>query len=127
MPHLCLDGDVAVPLAALLIGSGYPTRTTRDERRLRARDHDQLMFAARRGWVLVTHNRGDFRLLHDAWLGWTGVWSIPEEHAGILVVDQEPPHRLAAEIAQFLATNPPLANALWDWKASRGWARRQTM
>jgi hypothetical protein len=50
----------------------------------------QLLNAAQRGLIFVTHNRTDFELLHDAWRLWSTVWNVPPAHAGILIIRQPP-------------------------------------
>ncbi len=116
MPTLFLDENVKVELADALNAAGIPTRTTRDERRLRAIDADQLLFCAEQGWVLVTQNRRDFLALHEGWVTWTTAWGIALVHGGIFVLDQGPlVPDLVAAIVPFLITDLKLANSLWNW------------
>lgn len=124
-----LDENVAVELAAMLRRHGHSANTAADERRLGASDAHQILHAAQRNWVILTHNRYDFHLLHTAWLLWADAWHNPQQHAGILIIEQS--RRLdsiayARLIADFV-TNPEhqLQNSLYDWKSTRGWLRYQ--
>ena len=55
-PRLYLDEDVDPLLARILADRGFDVLTTRDARRIAARDEDQLAFAAREGRAILTHN-----------------------------------------------------------------------
>ncbi len=121
MPILYLDEDVKREVVDLLVAPDLSIRTTRSERRLSASDPFQLVYAAEQGWVVVTCNRDDYRLLHDAWLLWSHRWNVTMQHAGILALDQgHPAPVMAAAISGFLATDPELANAMYDWTARDG-------
>src|SRR5437868_5638451 len=74
MAALYLDEDIPVALADLLHARGHRAITTRHERHLGSPDPEQLLFAANGGLALVTHNRGDFARLHEAWLTWARGW-----------------------------------------------------
>jgi len=41
----------------------------------RAADYRQLLIAAEQGRILVTHNQGDYSLLHGARLLWSVSWT----------------------------------------------------
>jgi hypothetical protein len=68
MAAFYFDEDVPEDLVPLLTERGHIVATTRSEGRKGAPDPRQLLYAAGRGWILVTLNRGDYRLLHDACL-----------------------------------------------------------
>ena len=127
MTALYLDENVAVELAATLRRYGHSVSSAADERRLGASDAHQLLYAAQRNWVIVTHNRYDFHLLHTAWLLWSDAWRTPQQHAGILIIDQSrrfDSMAYARLIADFVATpEAQLDGALYDWKPARGWLR----
>lgn len=86
------DEDVDVLIAVLLRARGFSVLTTRDARRLRATDEEQLAFATAAQRTLVTHNRVDFEALHHAYL------SAGKDHAGIIIARRHP----AQEIVQRL-------------------------
>jgi hypothetical protein len=124
-----LDHNVAAATAGFLRALGHGARTAQDVGLAAAADHRQLLEAAQRGWVLVTYNAKDFRLLHDAWCEWPPAWGLdpPPRHAGILVVPQpgpgdgaRTPARVAEAISRF-AADGPLANALHRWSPAQGW------
>ncbi len=125
-----LDEDVAEEVASLLADRGHFVTTTRRERRKGAPDPRQLLFAAGRGWILVTSNRHDYELLHDAWLMWSHEWRVSHLHTGILVVQQPRPGSVTLDmIADALhafvrdAPDAGLPNGLHEWSRSNGWRR----
>jgi hypothetical protein len=121
------DENVSLGLERLLRPRGHAFTTTHAERRLGSPDSHQLLFAATRGWTLITHNRGDFRLLHDAWHLWSDAWRVSPQHAGILVLEPVPGQTAAdvAELIQDIVTrrDVSLPNALYDWGLVTGWVR----
>ena len=121
-----LDHNVRVLVAELLRASGQTAVTARDLFLTRATDDELLLAAAERGWTLVTNNRKDFELLHDAWLRWSAAWGAAAAHAGILVLPQPwPADRSARVLRDFLASSRPLSNALYVFRGSAGgWDRR---
>jgi hypothetical protein len=89
-------------------------------------DSYQVLTAAHNGWVLMSHNRKDFRLLHNAWLLWRDAWGVSASvaHGGILIL----PHDRASDTVQRLdlfATSRPgsLADQIYEYRTSRGWVR----
>ncbi len=125
MRALSFDQNVSHVTAKLLRESGYAVTTADDAELAAATDERHLLFAAQQQWLLVTHNRKDFQLLHDAWVLWSRAWGITPEHPGILVpTDRWPPERAWREIAAFLAGETILTNTLHAWKASADWQRR---
>ena len=117
-----LDEDVAVRIARLLRAVGRDVTTCHDVGLVRAKDWQQLLYAAEGRRVLLTNNRKDFELLHGAWLGWAWAWGTAAVHAGILVLDQ---HRPAEEIVHAIvaleSAARPVPNMLYRWRAVRGW------
>jgi hypothetical protein len=119
------DADIATHLTALLRRMGHDVLTAGDAGRRYARDAEQILAAAQAGRVLVTHNRKDFTLLHQAWLLWPSAWGLRSapEHAGIAIIPQSPhiSDARAAEILTELATSGlTLTNTLYEWRPS-GW------
>ncbi len=124
MASLYLDHDVAERLVPSLAVRGHMVRHARDEGQARAGDEVILLYAARRGWILVTHNRADFRLLHAAWQCWRAAWRITEQHAGILIIEQRPTDELEPVRDRLLRAAPPLAGTLYAWTRTNGWRRQ---
>lgn len=125
MTDFYLDHNVARGVAPELRSRGHTARTASDIGLDAAGDDEHLIVAAQNGWTLITHNRKDFALLHDAWQRWTNVWQVPERHAGILLVPQTwPADQIAREIDLFVQTPQLLTNQLYEWRSSRGWVRR---
>jgi hypothetical protein len=104
-----------------------------------AGDHVHLVLAAQRGWVLVTHNWKDFRLLNNAWHQWPREWwkgqpgrrsrfmrilqrLVPAypQHAGILVLDHGAPQALADAIGGWELRDQIGTGELWRWHR-RAW------
>ena len=66
MAALYLDEDVSQDLPAFLIASEHDVISAYSMNLRSVTDDRQLLEAAHRGRVFVTHNRKDFRLLHSA-------------------------------------------------------------
>ena len=103
-PDYYLDEDVTEALAIPLRGRGNQVTTTTAAGRKGTRDHEQLWFAAQRGWILITVNCRDFESLHGAW----SLWGVPRSHAGIILLHhpaEQELERIAQEIDN-LANDP---------------------
>lgn len=118
-----LDADVTLQLADDLRSRSHSAVTARDVGLDTAADDRQLLAAAQQSSILITHNRRDFVLLHQAWLNWSSAWGVVTPHSGVLVVAQEPADRLAQEVDTFLPLIPSLTNLLYRWRPSQGWER----
>lgn len=127
MAAFYLDEDVAGRLAQLLIERGHTVATTEQERRKGAPDARQLLYAAERGWVLLTNNGDHYRLLHDAWLTWAHAWNTRQAHCGIVILPHTVPSGLAAVATAVhqLVSDPgtTLDTALYTWSSATGWRR----
>jgi len=100
---------------------------TRSRQMGRAGDEEQLLIATQNSEILVTSNRKDFFLLHDAWLRWSRAWStVPlPQHPGILVIPQAwPPDVAAHELDHFVTRGVLLANGLYWFRLNVGWQQR---
>lgn len=126
MTDLYLDNDVAIRLADILAHHGHSCRTTRDEGLSAAGDYLHLLHAAQRGWTLITHNKADFRLLHDAWQALGTRWDCHtwQPHSGILIPEQILVEEYAPAIVELLASGADLRNRLREWTRARGWEER---
>lgn len=80
--RLYLDEDVSVLVAQLLRPHGFEVLTTRDAQNLGRSDAAQLDFATEHQWTLLTHNRCDYELLHEAAL------REQRPHGGILIASR---------------------------------------
>lgn len=122
MADVYLDSDVGVELARALSDHGHTARLAATEGMRDAGDPAQLLHAAERGWVLISHNKKDFRDLHDAWLRWAGAWGALRNHAGILILEQVYPiASIAPGLSQFLHDHQSLQNQLYEWTQGGGW------
>jgi len=121
-----LDHDVKARIAELLHGRGHGARTARDLSLDQAGDDEHLLLAAQNAWILVTTNRKDFELLHNAWRRWTRAWNIGHHHAGILVLHQPmAAEEAAAQLEQIVLPAESLANTLHRWRPTAGWVQRR--
>ncbi len=79
------DEDVSTAVMEALRERGFEAHCARDEGMTlaalgrRVRDEEQLAYAVKRGWTIVTFNRGDFARLNDQYM------ENRLEHAGIIV------------------------------------------
>ena len=95
MASFYLDNDVSIRLARLLLKSGHLAFAAKDLGFSAATDNEHLLVAVRNDWILVTHNRTDFTLLHDAWGSWPLALGLELPlHPGILALGQGPPELL---------------------------------
>lgn len=128
MAEFLLDHNVSRAYVALLVRHGHDVRTARDEELDRADDGAIVLFAAEQGAVVITHNGGDFWLLHRAWHRWASAWRVSPSprHGGILILPQRQhlePVRLAQTVLELLQIQPDLTNSLFEWTVAQGWTR----
>jgi Domain of unknown function (DUF5615) len=128
MPPIYLDENIDRLLGVLLLLLGYDIAYARELHPSHSSDHIHLAFAARTGRILVTHDRGDFQLLHRAWCDWFAEFAAlpPSRHGGILLLPQSPvlnTSQAATIVHAFLADASPstLSNRLYEWTATDGW------
>lgn len=123
MATLYLDEDVPHQLGSLLEIAGHTVYTTHRQGRAETSDGDQLLYAATNEWTIVTHNRKDFELLHDAWLRSTRAWSLNGQHPGILIISQRVSnHDNATVIDTLLSAHANLDNQLFGYDTpSQSW------
>jgi hypothetical protein len=125
--HLYFDNDVSHRLIPDLEAAGHTVLTARDRGLAEADDNTQFLAVVRTSRLLVTHNRNDFALLHDAWRLWPVEFGVAlPAHPGILVLDHGSPGVLYDAMGAFLATMQAaaLANELFWWRHRDGWHRR---
>lgn len=89
-------------------------------------DARQLLFAVQTGRVLVTCNKVDFRMLHEAWILWTTELGSDRwlPHPGILIVPSGSELRadaLARLLDEFADGAGDTANRLFEWTRLNGW------
>jgi hypothetical protein len=127
-----LDENVADSVASILRLRGLDADSARELGRLRLSDVQVLLRATEARQTLVTHNRGDFRALHEAWVTWRRRWGGEVErifsrrlelsqHAGILIVPVLPNYDLARLLEEFADTAGSMNDRLFAWNQARGW------
>lgn len=127
MPRFYLDNDVSLGLVPLLKERGHTLETARGLGHSAAGDDAQLLIAVQRQATLVTYNRRDFELLHDAWRTWPTAFSLDfPPHSGILTLAHAPVAEQMTAIDELLnvETFGRLRNELFSWRHGRGWQRR---
>jgi len=94
LPFAYLDECVDYRLVEALRKRGFLVTAVFDEGTEGLTDEEQLSYAAKRGWILVTHNERHFWSLHQR----------RQPHCGIIVLPQNPPlRRLEVRAAMMLA------------------------
>jgi hypothetical protein len=113
------DHDIAAETVSGLRQLGHQVTATRALRQERASDARQLWTAAVNGWILITHDANDYRLVHEAWY----LWGVGQPHAGIVEIPhwngllrQWTPANAARELATFVDQHPSIANQLYVWE-----------
>ena len=125
MGAFLLDEDTPVRLETLLIDRGHSAIHIDTLGRKSAPDPRNFHDAAAQNLTLVTFNRRDYELLHDAWQTWTHERGVRWQHAGILILSQVqgmPPEQYA-DLINTLVREPgtDLDTALYNWDAATGW------
>mgnify|MGYP001587367080 CR=1 FL=1 len=110
LPNLYLNENVPIRLVDLLANIGITAIHTLNVKNQGISDDFQLQYAAERSYVLVTHNRKDFRYLHNKWI------REGKFHPGILVMRHDEPEHLAERIKHFFeqcysAITPPFCES----------------
>jgi hypothetical protein len=125
LARLYHDHNVSQDLAHLL-RADHDVVSARELSRERLTDDAQLLAAVLDERTVVTHDRRDFTLLHDAWLTWPAAFGqMLPPHRGILVLDAAPYRTLFSVLASFLVATPaPIMNELLWWHHRDGWRRR---
>jgi predicted nuclease of predicted toxin-antitoxin system len=82
--RLYLDEDVPLSFSLALLNRGVDAITTQQAGNHGLSDKEQLVFASMEGRTLFTHNKRDFKVLHDEFMG------RGEGHSGIILSDQLP-------------------------------------
>lgn len=95
LPKLYLNENIPIYLVNLLASLGVSAVHTLNVNNQGISDEFQLQYATERNYILVTHNRKDFKQLHNRWVREGKV------HAGILIMCCDEPERLADRIKRF--------------------------
>ncbi len=98
---------------------GFVVASAHTENLLGADDDQQLAFAVRRGWVLISHNKRHFQRLHAAYL------HQGRTHSGIVILPQTPPlarqELRAAMMLDWLSLLPTPPASLYVWNDVQLW------
>ncbi len=128
MARFYIDEDVARAVAVALFDRGHYMVST-DEMGLKGQsDSKQLRWATSERRILVTCNRRDFELLHEALV----VWMVPERapdtliHAGILAIPNvggRVAHNQADAIDEFIVAVSDARNHLFRLHSNGTWTQ----
>ncbi len=125
LADLYLDENTTVRLIEPLTALGHDVVSANDLGHKGRVDADQFLVSAEYGRVLLTSDRNDFRLLHEAWTAWSRAWGVSRSHAGIIVIHPAPnlPIKdVAWAVDAYLSRDTaPLENRLIGWKPPAGW------
>jgi hypothetical protein len=115
-----LDEDVSPRVATFLISWDHDVRTTAGEGRTAATDASQLLYALSSNRILVTHNKGHFVVLHQAWHEWSQAWEVGARHPTILALDQALVADVAEAVRRFVAATPAVleGDTSFRWRAA---------
>lgn len=94
-PTLYLNENINIRLVGLLSARGINSIHTISVRNRQLSDLFQLEYAAQNNYIILTHNRWDYRKLHEEWT------SQGKKHAGIIGIGCGEPDRLADRVARF--------------------------
>jgi len=122
MASFYLDHNVARRVAVLLRVDGFSAVTTRELGNERSDDVSQLLAAASRECILITHD-DDFRRIHRDWASRPVALHPFGSHSGILLIPAFPiwnTERAVSEIETILEQKPVLPGALYEWTRD-GW------
>lgn len=127
MARLHIDHNVSAVLVTLLRAGGHDIVTAGELALTAAGDDVHLLAAAEDRRALLTYNKKDFRLLHDAWRHWSVAWQVVPRHADSLILKQPPKWptpEAAPEVDRFLRSARALDNELYEWRRASGRVRR---
>ncbi len=124
MARFFVDNDFPLGAGNALQHLGHDIESARSTNREHCHDDDQLLYATTENRILITHNRRDFRLLHDAWQRWSQAWGVQRLHGGILVLGQGLTYReYAAIIDAYLTQSGPVTNEFHLHDSTGQWTR----
>jgi hypothetical protein len=124
LARIYCDHNISHDIGPLLRFLGHDLIFSRDIGSTTFPDDVLLLSSVRDDRVFVTHNRRDFRMLHDAWVTWPAAFGLAlPAHPGILVLDQVRPETLVEVLVAFLDETPAerLANGIFWWHRHDGW------
>lgn len=125
MARIYLDEEVSARLRDLLRQAGHDVTDAKELGHRRGTmwtDARQLLHAARERRVLVSSNRRDFEILHDAWRRWPAPGRVPHAHAGIIAYDQRAAQQedrlrtLALQIGITVQAESLIHNEFWAYR-----------
>jgi hypothetical protein len=102
---------------------GHDAETVKDHRTFGWSDARQLFLAVDLGRAMVTSNKKDFILLHEALTLWHRRWAVstPLRHHGIIIVPPMDIADIVRIVIEFAANRDTLDNQCFLWDQRRSW------
>ena len=94
--EIYLDENVHVLIARIIQSHGFKAVTTQDVGRKGVSDSEQLEYASREGYVILTHDRRDFEELAAEY------FAAGKEHCGIVILADNSPQEIARRMITIL-------------------------
>jgi hypothetical protein len=120
-----LDEDVSHGLAGALRAIGLDADSAKELGHLGFTDVMVLTGASDLGLIVVTDNKKDMLLLHEAWLTWRVRWEATEHaranHPGILLTPHQPVLDLVRLIEEFESAETENNNRLFSRNVVNRW------
>lgn len=94
--EIYLDENVHVLIAKIVCSHGFKAVTTQEVRRKGASDLEQLRYASKQGYAILTHNRTDFEELAKAY------FASNKKHCGIIIAADNSPQEIVRRLMTIL-------------------------
>jgi predicted nuclease of predicted toxin-antitoxin system len=94
--EIYLDENVHVLIAKIINSHGFKAVTTQDVGRKGVSDSDQMEYAAKNGYAILTHDRADFEDLAAEY------FASDKTHYGIVILADNSPQEISKRILDIL-------------------------
>ncbi len=94
--EIYLDENVHILIAKIVQSHGFKALTTQDVGRKGASDSEQLEFASKEGYAILTHDRVDFEELAAEY------FAMGKNHCGIVILADNSPQEIARRMISVL-------------------------
>jgi hypothetical protein len=117
------DEDLQYDLGAAFRSEGNDAETVKDHRTFGWSDARQLFLAVDLGRTMITSNKKDFILLHEALALWHRRWAVsqPLRHHGIIIVPPMDIADIVSIVIDFTAGRNSLDNQCFLYDKRTGW------
>jgi hypothetical protein len=117
------DEDLQYDLGAAFRLEGHDADTVKDHRTFGWSDARQLFLAVDLGRTIITSNKKDVILLHEALTLWHRRWQVstPLRHHGIIIMPPMDIAEIVRVVLDFAAERESLDNQCLLWDRRKGW------